>query len=488
MKLINIQKNMEFGETGEPVSPNAQYFNSSILSISILAVLEFEIPINFTDAQIISLINHVFLPINERFSSIMVEDQNGKKRWKRVEVLLEDHVKTPIFPSSLSPESYDDHFDDYLSKISQERFSQNKPLWEIHIVKYPTTKAAGNVIFKLHHALGDGYSLMGALLSCLQRAENPSLPLTFPSRRSSRSMINREKRSVFSYIPHFFSSIFETVSDFSWSILKSSLIEDHQTAIRSGNEGLEFQPTIITTIAFSLDQIKLIKDKLGVTINDVIVGIIFLGSQLYMQEISISQEANNISSGSESHSTALVLLNTRMLGDYKSIKEMTKHKADMPWGNRFTFLHIPIPSLTKLSNPLDFVYYSQKLVARKRNSFDVYLTSMLLDIMKKLGGADAVSGYIRKTLKNTSMTISNMIGPVEQMALANHPIKGLYHMVIGTPQDLDISVISYMGELRVAFGTEKGHIDPHKFKLCMQNAYEIILEATLNKSTKNKLN
>ena len=37
---------MEFEEGLEPVSPTGQYFNSSVLSVSIIAVLEFEIPIN----------------------------------------------------------------------------------------------------------------------------------------------------------------------------------------------------------------------------------------------------------------------------------------------------------------------------------------------------------------------------------------------------------------------------------------------------------
>ena len=194
---------------------------------------------------------------------MQVEDNNKKKRWKRVEVLLEDHMKLPIFPSGLSPESYDKYLDEYLSKIALERFPQDKPMWEVHIVKYPTSNAAGNVIFKLHHALGDGYSLMGALLSCLQRADNPSLPLTFPSLRSSKLNKNQEK-SLFCRVPQFLSSVFNTIYDVSWSILKSSLLEDDKTPIRSGNEGTEFHPTAITTLTFSLDEIKLIKTKLGV--------------------------------------------------------------------------------------------------------------------------------------------------------------------------------------------------------------------------------
>ncbi|KAF3444102.1 hypothetical protein FNV43_RR13792 [Rhamnella rubrinervis] len=476
---------MEYvGEIVVPVSPTAQYFNSSILSISILGVLECEVPITVVDAQALSLLKDVFLPINHRFSSIMVEDKKGRKRWKRVEVLLEDHIKIPIFPGGLSPESYDEYFDDYMSKLSLESFPQNKPLWEVHIIKYPTSKAAGCVIFKLHHALGDGYSLMGALLSCLQRADNPSLPLTFPSRQrsSSKSNINGEKRSVFSYVPQIFSSIVNTISDVSWSFLKSSLLADDQTPIRSGNEGVEFLPTLIASMTFSLDQIKFIKTNLGVTINDVIAGIVFYGARLYMHEIAQDSTMD------DSTSTALVLLNTRMTGAYKSVEEMTKVEAEMPWGNRFTFLHIPIPKLTQVSSPVDFVLYSQKLIERKRRSLAVFFTGRLLEIMKKLRGPEEVSRYIHSTLRNASMTISNIIGPVEKLALANHPIKGIYYMVVGSPQGLDVSVVSYMGELRVSFGVKKGHVDPNKLKSCMENAFELILEAANKKSTKDKLN
>ena len=62
---------MEFEEGLEPVSPTAQYFNSSVLSVSIIAVMEFEIPINNLPS-IMSLLKDVFLPINPHFSSIML--------------------------------------------------------------------------------------------------------------------------------------------------------------------------------------------------------------------------------------------------------------------------------------------------------------------------------------------------------------------------------------------------------------------------------
>ncbi|KAK7845078.1 wax ester synthase/diacylglycerol acyltransferase 4 [Quercus suber] len=457
---------MEFEEGLEPVSPTGQYFNSSVLSVSIVAAMEFEIPINNLPS-IMSLLKDVFLPINPRFSSIMVTGKKGEKQWKRVEVKLEDHINVPIFPIGLSPDSYDKYYDDYISEIAMNQFPQNKPLWEIHIVKYPTSNAAGTIIFNLHHALGDGYSLMGALLSSLQRADNPSLPLTFPFSERSESKSDRLSRGV----SQLFSLIFNTIYDFGWSVLKSNFIEDDRTPIRSGEKGVEFRPITISTMTFSLDHIKFIKDKLGVTINDVITGIIFFGTRLYMQEIS--------QKSSKADSTAIVFLSTRTVRGYKSVEEMIKPKSDTPWGNQFGLLHVSIPKFTNLksSNPLEFVLKVHKIIKQKRNSSSVYFTGRLLSIMKKLKGPKAASRYIQRASNYSSMSISNMIGPVEQMALDKHPVKGLYFMTVKVPQSLTITMVSYMGNLRVAVGSEKGFLDPHKFKSCVINAFEMTLQA-----------
>ncbi|KAA8524379.1 hypothetical protein F0562_010802 [Nyssa sinensis] len=226
-------------------------------------------------------------------------------------------------------------------------------------------------------------------------------------------------------------------------------------------------------MTFSLDDIKKIKANLPVTINDVITGIIFLGTRLYMQDTN--HELSN------TESTALVLLNTRNTGSYKSIKDMTKPNAEMPWGNHFAFLHISIPNLTKteFSNPLDFVLKAHRLIKKKRNSAIVCLTARLLESLRKFKGPETTARYIHGILKNSSMGITNLIGPVEQMALANHPISGFYFSVVGAPQSLVVTMVSYVGKLRVSVGVEKGFMDPCKFKSCIENAFQMIFKAAV---------
>ena len=61
---------MELEEGEVPVSPSGQYLNSDTLSFTILAVLEFEVPVD--NLNIIQLIKDMFISTNPRFSSIMV--------------------------------------------------------------------------------------------------------------------------------------------------------------------------------------------------------------------------------------------------------------------------------------------------------------------------------------------------------------------------------------------------------------------------------
>ncbi|KAL9243659.1 hypothetical protein vseg_017519 [Gypsophila vaccaria] len=474
MLRINTKHSHEVDEEAEPVSPTGLYFSSESMSVYILGILEYAVPID--DLCPLPLLRDLFLPINPRFSSVMAYDNKGKRRWKKVEVNLEDHVNVPSFQESLSVESYDNQFDEYLTKLSTEDLPEDRPLWELHIINYPTSKAAGQFIFKLHHALGDGYSLMGALLSCFQRADDPSLPLTFPSTQSTKRGNDGGGKSLISCVPRALGVIYGATFDFGWSILKSACVSDDKTPVRSGNNDLALHPVKISTVAFSMDELKLIKTRLDVTIHAVVTGIVSLGVRLYMQ-------ANSTGFGN-SRSTALVLLNTRNTSGYMSVQEMLQADNKI-WGNQFAFLHVTLPKLlsNRALNPLDFVSEAQKQILRKKNSPAVYLSGLFLEIIRKCGGSEAAAQYMKGTCQRVSMGITSLIGPVEQMALAKHPVKGLYFMPIGVHMSLVVSVVSYMGTMRLGIGVEKGYIDEQKLVASIENAFKLIFKAATERKS-----
>ncbi|XP_020246505.1 O-acyltransferase WSD1-like isoform X2 [Asparagus officinalis] len=345
----------------------------------------------------------------------------------------------------------------------------------MHLIKYPTKTSKGTLVFKLHHALGDGFSLMAALFSCIKRADDPSLPLTFPSTKITQKMTKSVgAMSYFGKVSGAFSACGNTVKDFGWSLMKSNFLEDDKTPVRSGTVGVEYLPISIVSVQFPLDDVREIKMKIGGTVNDVISGIIFHGVQLYLQ--SAAKDTTE-----SAKVTALVLLNTRIIGSYQPLHEMTKTGAKSPWGNQFGFLHVGIPNCRDAEkvNPLEFVQKAREIIKQKRSSLAVYFTGRLLEMLRRLIGPEGTAKYIHSTLRNTSMTISNLTGPMEQMIIANNPISSFYFMVVGVPQSLTITVVSYMGKLRVAMGVEKGFINPNLLVSCMEKSFERIFEAAL---------
>ncbi|KAI3976500.1 hypothetical protein MKX01_008358 [Papaver californicum] len=341
--MKSVQENPKIHEEEddliEPATPTGQFFNGASLSVCILAALESEIPIN--DSQTMSLLENVFIPINSRFSSIMVKDgENGEKHWKKV-----------------------------ITKIAVEQLPQSRPLWEIHIFKYPTTNASGTIL-----------------------SDNPSLPLTFPK-------IRHEKKCFRAF----------------------GRVEEY------------FKPITISTVTFSLDQIKQIKTKLG--------GAVSKGS-------------------GNAQSTALVLLNTREITSYHTVKYMAKPNTKVAWGNNFGFLHVSIPEKVDIENadPLEFVFGAKKMITKKKNSLAVYLNGSLLDLMRRFRGPEVSSGYIHKTLWNTSMTISNLIGQWR---------KCHWQIIL-----LKFFISCCMEKLRVAVGEEKKSINHKLFNPCLDKSFE----------------
>ncbi|KAJ4964558.1 hypothetical protein NE237_016407 [Protea cynaroides] len=455
-----------------PLSPLSQYINSSALSIPIIGVYELEVPI--TKSQTTEFLIDVFIPIHTRFSSIVVKDKKGVQRWKRVEVVIEDHIFVPTFPAGLSAEDYDDLLEEYLSKMILEPQPSTRPLWDVHVIMYPTTKAAGTLIFKVNHAIGDGYSLMAALFSVHKRADNPSLPLTFPdvAPRIPKGISKWKK------IQGLFSLCINTFTDSAWSVLQGTIMEDGKTAIRSAKPGVEFQPISVQTVVYSLEELRQIQSKVGGTVNEVITGVISYAIQLYMQK------TGNVSNGERM--TALVVMNARMLKGFKTVGDMLKANI---WGNHFSFLHVMLPSKCKdLKNkdPTDFVVQAREEMRRRRNSMALYLTKRILGLFKKVRGPEAAARHVYSIWNNTSVTMSSLVGPTQKMVIADHPINSFYFTLAGVPQSLVFTIVSYMGNLRVVVRTEKAFINCRLFISCMNEAYENIREAAHRKDTDQK--
>ncbi|RZC86192.1 hypothetical protein C5167_007377 [Papaver somniferum] len=478
-------------ETSPPVSPLSQSFNSTTISLNIFAIFELETPI--TEFEVLKFLLNHFLPSSIRFSSIMEKNWKGIVRWRKVDVQVEDHLIVPTFPLGLTSERYDNYLREYLSKICCENFSDDKPLWEVHLVKYPSLSGACTMIFKLSHAIGDGYSFIRVFFMSFGRADKSSTPLTFPR----VTLIKSQQRDDGNRLIGLGKKLFElmhkctnTSFDVMETLLRTTYYEDRPSAIRSETSAkgkMElFRPLNIHSLTLSLERVKKVKTKLGATMNDVIIGLLSYIIHLYAVRKNKNMDQygedglkkDSINGGTNTSMTICVTLNMRIFKGFTNIEDMIRADA---WGNHTRLLFTPLPTSRNLEevNPLDFIFKAKDIMDRKKKSMIFYLIdSLFLKAAMWAKGQKGLDGLLYSSFKNTSTFISSVIGPKEQMAIMNHPVSSFYYFMSGIPQSITFTSVSCMEQLKLVVTMEKGFIDSELFISCMDEAFENIFQAT----------
>ncbi|GLJ06339.1 hypothetical protein SUGI_0036720 [Cryptomeria japonica] len=457
-----MEANLVNGNDGEPVSPNGQILSTSPLSLCVQVIFELEQPIDVFGMK--KAIQDILLPSNLRFCCTMSEDSHGVLRWVKTEVNVDDHVIIPHFPPSQT--EYDELVNDYICNIHLTPLSKNRPLWQFHFVNYNTSKARATMIINMHHSLGDGISLMSLVCCCLTRAEDPDLPLTFPY---SKSLPHKPYYSWFSakfmyYMLRrlfvFLLVLWYTVSDLISTSLRMMYMNDSKIPIR-GPPGVEMLPKVMSHVTFPMEDFTKIKTSIGGTVNDVIMGVIFYGG--------------NSGEMKKSRVTGLVAINTRVSSGLKDIKEMTKPETETPWGNRFGLLHVPMPT-GNAESPSDFVRRAKKILDRKKMSLEVSVFTRLMGYLSRQ--ASAICMY--NTVAKATLTISNLIGPMEKIAVNQIPVKNMFFSISGLPQTLVLTVVSYMGSIRLQVIGVKGYVNSDSLADCFAESFAEIKEACNN--------
>lgn len=109
-------------------------------------------------------------------------------KWVPTEVDLDKHVIVPNV--CLDMETLSDKFvEDYICDLTKTTLDFSKPLWDLHLLNVKTSDAEATVIFRMHHSLGDGTSLMSLLLATTRKASDPmalpSLPMVIRQPKST---------------------------------------------------------------------------------------------------------------------------------------------------------------------------------------------------------------------------------------------------------------------------------------------------------------
>ncbi|KAK1257104.1 O-acyltransferase WSD1 [Acorus gramineus] len=414
-------------ELTEPLSPAARLFAQPNFNCHIIAVLGVgeRLEVDAVKAGLqLTLLRH------PRFSCLQVQSKSGAEEWFPTKIALDNHLVLPDV--DLNTDSPDKFIEDYVSNIPKTPLDPSKPQWELHLLNVRTSEAEAVGIFRIHHSLGDGVSLMSLLLACTRKTSDPdSVPtLPVPTKKAGASSTG-VLLVVFKWLWCMFCLVWYTVLDLLMFAATLAFLKDTNTPVK-GRAGVESRPKRFVHRTLSLDDVKVVKDMTGSTLAD------------------------------------------RMKDD----------KSKSQWGNKLGYIILPFNIIAR-EDPLDYVRRAKTIVDRKKKSLEAVLSHSCGALIVKVFGIKAAAALSHRMLRNTTMSFSNIVGPAEEIGFFGNPIRYIAPSVYGHPQALTFHFQSYMNMMKVVVAVDESVIlDPHQ--LCEDLAESLNLmkdAATRNKSS-----
>ncbi|GAV66202.1 LOW QUALITY PROTEIN: WES_acyltransf domain-containing protein/DUF1298 domain-containing protein [Cephalotus follicularis] len=467
----------------EPLSPGSRLFQAPRLNLHIIVIMGSKTKIN---ASVIKAGLEQTLIKHPRFSSKLASTFfSSLLRWIPTKVNIEDHVIVPEL--DLEMDSPNQFVEDYISNLTTMPMDISKPLWEVHILNVKTSEADAVGVLRIHHSIGDGVSLMSLLLACTRKTSNPEALPTLPvQNRKSTSSVSGGFWSFFviwSTLRIFFNTIVNIVV-FMATIL---FLKDSKSPIY-GTPGIEHNPKRFVHKTFCLNDIKLVKNAMNMTVNDVLTGVTQADLSRYLNRIYANeyekdgvqkQKANNLPK--RIRLTAIILVNTRPTAGIQALADMMAKNSKANWGSQIGYIIVPF-TIALQDDPVDYVRGAKTIVDRKKQSLEVTFTSQLANFVQKTFGDKAAAALLHRVVSNTTLAFSNMVGPQEEIIFYGHTLAYIAPSVYGHPHALTIHVQSYINNLTICLAVDPSLIpDPHQLCADFEESLNIIKNAVLEK-------
>ncbi|XP_057782950.1 wax ester synthase/diacylglycerol acyltransferase 5-like [Salvia miltiorrhiza] len=452
----------DIGDRDQPLTPAGRLFLQPQMNQIISAVLAVEFPIDIDTFR--AEVQSSIMFKHPRFCSLMVRDSSGREHWRRTAVDIDQHLIVRHHPLSDDPSTSDeDAVHEFIADLAvSSPLPADKPLWEIHLLMAHKT-----MIFRVHHALGDGISLMSLLLSCCRRADDPT---RLPSIGGVGAAASEQRRRL--SVRALVMAVWYTLVYVVEFILRAAWWRDRITAV-SGGSGAELWPRKLATARFRLDDMKTVKRAVAnATVNDVLFGVITSGLSRYLDTRSPKALPEGL------RITGLAMVNLRPQSGLQDISKLMNGDSETRWGNKFGMLLLPVYYHRGTSDPIQFVKRAKAMIDSKKLSLEGPFSYNIGNLVMSLFGPKVACLLNYRILCNTTFTMSNIVGPTERIIIAGNRVERISVTSTSLPHAITMHMVSYAGMADLKILVAKDIIpDPKTLAKCFEDALLEMKEA-----------
>ncbi|KAL9250230.1 Wax ester synthase/diacylglycerol acyltransferase 11-like protein [Drosera capensis] len=479
-------------EVEEPLSPCGRLYHTPCLNTSVIVIFGFATKI---DVNVLKERMEKTLMRHPRFSSklelakVLDAKKGEKERWVRTKVNSDDHFI--VLDLDQDMENSDQFIEDYASDLSSTPVDLSKPLWEFHVLNVKTSNAESVGIFKIHHSLGDGMSLVSLTLAASRKSSKPEELPSIPM--SMKPVSKSGKRSIYMYLVAIWlilQLIWNTLLGITHLLATALFLRDTNTLIDSKEVNVHSKKRIAHRV-ISLDDIKLVKNETNTTVNDVVVGLTSAALSRYLH--ATSHEERSISAETDCPKKKIrlranVAVNVREAVGIQDLADMMDKGSKCKWGNVTSCIVIPL-HVAMEKDPLEYVRKAKLVINKKKLSFDAKVTYYLILFGQKLLGLTLGARLMYGVASNATLMFSSVVGPAEEIDFCGHRVAYITptaRTAQGHAPGVVIHYMSYMNKMSVAVCANQDMVpEPHKLldevEGSLRDMKKVVLERKLNR-------
>ena len=355
--------------------------------------------------------------------------------------------------------------EDIVSDLMSMPLDFSRPPWKFYVIENYGEGCA--VMARIHHSLADGMALVAVLLSMADfHADAPLVPLETDDYLPDDSFLG----GLFTRVSNT-AGLLRRTTDRAMQVAFSA-VQDTQRVREIGERGAGMGLAATRLLARSADpktrlkgklgvikraawsraipvaDIKLMKNSLGGTVNDVLVTAVAGGLRRYLVEKGDDLADLEI--------RAAIPVNLRTDADNGKL------------GNKFGLVFLTLP--IAVEEPFMRLTEVRRSMEELKRSAEAPVTLGILGMMGL--GTDAFREFVVRTLEpKATIVLTNVVGPPIKLYMAGQPIR---EMMFWVPQagrlGVGISILSYAGNVYLGIATDAGLVpDP---KAIIEGVYE----------------